>query len=284
MRKMMTRLAAATCLALWCLAIATLLTFPLSAQTPHSGQSLYGTWYVYPRGNPNTDPLRHQFRHNASTGKDEMIVTRLCPGDYRAVIARVVVPVEISTTSIKIPKSESDTEKVDLNSVCQVGVVAGTMSYTMADTGDQVSITYPGGTPDTFQLVRQDAASEAILPASLYGTWSFPLMMDNGAAVQIKLVFYNSGDSDRGMVRQIATCSKANTKLLSQVDSPIRIVKDQISILKTASHEQQDGPFSCKATITAGTLRFSVSSNGATMSLTKGGERPLVLTRDTSRD
>jgi hypothetical protein len=56
---------------------------PVVAQTATPAQQLYGTWYSFPPGNPNTDSVRHEFRHNASTGNDEMIVTRLC----RATIA-----------------------------------------------------------------------------------------------------------------------------------------------------------------------------------------------------
>lgn len=266
----------------WCLASATVLALPAAAQTASFAQPLYGTWYTYPLGNPNTDPIRHEFRHNSTTGKDEMIVTRLCPGDYRAVIARVISPIEVSENTIRVLKSVSDAEKGEVNSVCQVSIEAGVMGYTVSDNGDRISITNPGGTPDMIELARQDAASEAVLPAPLYGTWSFPLQADHGATVEIKLVFYNRGDSDRGMVRQITTCSKDNTTLVSQVDSPVRVTKNQLTILETASHEQQDGPFTCKATITAGTLRFVVSPNGATLSLTKAGGQPLILTRDPS--
>src|ERR1700756_3383522 len=49
---------------------------------------LYGTWYSYPLGNPDTDPIRHEFRHNQATNKDEVVVMRICQGSYRAVIAK----------------------------------------------------------------------------------------------------------------------------------------------------------------------------------------------------
>lgn len=274
--------AAKTWLLVCCLASGIMQARPAQAQAAVPGQSLYGTWYTYPLGNPNTDSVRHEFRHNASTGKDEMIVSRICQGDYRAVIARAVSPIEVTENTIRVAKTVSASERGELNSVCQVSIEAGVLTYSVSSDGNRISITNPGGTPDMFDLARQDASSESALVPSLYGTWSFPSMADHGATVQVKLVFYNTGDSDRGKVRQITSCSRTTTTVMSQVDSAIRVSKDAITILETVSHEQQDGPFSCKATITAGTLHFAISANGATMTLTKSGDKPLVLTRDPS--
>ena len=251
-----------------------------TSQTATFAQPLYGTWYTFPLGNPDTDSVRHEFRHNATTGKDEIVVTRLCPGDYRAVIARVVSPIEVSESAIKVLRRGTDTEKGELNSVCQISLEAGTWNYTISGDGERLSIADPGGVPDLLELARQDAVSEAALPATLYGTWVFPVHQENGAKVQIKLIFFSKGDSERGKVRQIATCSKANNTLLSQVDSPISVTKDQLTILESSSHEQRDGPFICRATITAGMLHYVVSPNGATMTLLKTGGQPLVLTRE----
>jgi hypothetical protein len=161
-------------------------------------------------------------------------------------------------------------------------VEAGELHYVVLQDEDHIRITNPGGSPDQFELARQDATSEAALAPSIFGTWLFPLQQQNGASVEIKLVFYNSGDSDRGKIRQISTCSQANNTLRSQVDSVVKIEKDQITILDSAAHDQRDGPFSCKATIAPGTLRYSVSADGSTMKLYKPGEPPITLTRDRS--
>jgi hypothetical protein len=131
-------------------------------------------------------------------------------------------------------------------------------------------------------LARQDATSQATLAPSIYGSWLLPLQEDHGAKVQITLVFYNSGDSDRGKIRQISSCSRAQIQLTSQVDSAVKVGKDEITILSLAEHEQRNGPFTCKATITPGTLHYTISSNGATMTLSRAGERPIRLTRDLS--
>jgi len=252
------------------------------AQNAAAAQSLYGMWYSYPVGNPETDPIRHEFRHNATTGNDEIIVTRLCPGDYRAVIARAVTPIEISGNTIRVLKSASDAEAGELNSVCKASVEAGVLNFTLSQDGDRLTITKPGGNSDVLDLARQDAAGEAVLPPTFFGTWLMPLQFDGETKLQIQLVFYNSADSNRGKVRQINTCSKANDSLVSQVDSTISFSEDQITILQTASHDAKIGEFLCRATITAGTLHYTISANGATLTLSKPGASPMTLHRDTS--
>jgi hypothetical protein len=255
-------------------------TSPIFAQNATFAQPLYGMWYTYPLGNPNTDPLRHEFRHNSKTGQDEMIVTRLCPGDYRAVIARVVSPVEVSQSSIHVLKSVSDTEKGENNSLCQVSIAAGVLGYTVSEDSARLTLTNPGRIPDMLELARQDAASEAVLPSNLYGTWLFPVQDVAAGKIQMRLVFYNSADGDRGRVRQISVCSRGNSSLVAQVDSDITIAKDLITIPEAVTREEEDGPFSCTATIAAGKLRYAVSPNGATLTLTKPGGRPMTLTRE----
>jgi hypothetical protein len=252
-----------------------------TAQNAGFAQALYGMWYTYPLGNPNTDNMRHEFRHNPATGKDEMIVTRLCPEDYRAVIARAVAPIEISDNKIHVLKKSSDSEKMTGNAVCQVSIEAGVIGYTISNEKDRITLTNPGGNPDLLQLARQDAASESVLPASLYGSWLMPVQpVSGGASVQIRLVFYNSADNGRGKVREISACSKDNNSLVAQVDSDITVAQDRLTILKSVSQEEESGPFTCTASITAGTLRFVVSPSGTTMTLAKPGGAPITLTRD----
>jgi len=262
-----------------CLMSGVVLASAAGAQTHSPAQQFYGMWYTYPLGNPATDPIRHEFRHNAATGKDEMIVTRLCNGDYRSVIARVVSPIEISENTIRVLKSASDTEPGVGTAECRVSIKAGQMSYTLSADGNRITLTNPGGHPDLLELARQDETSEATLPPSLYGSWLLPAHLENNATIQVRLVFYNSPDSGRGTVRQIATCSKDNRSLLSRVDSAIKITPDEITFLDSASHVERDGPFTCTASIRPETLHYAVSANGETMTLSKAGQKPIILTR-----
>ena len=252
------------------------------AQNAATAQLLYGMWYSYPVGNPETDPIRHEFRHNAATGHDEIIVTRICSGDYRAVIARAVSPVEISGSTIRVLKSATDSEAGELNSVCRASVEAGVLNFTLSEDGDRLTITRPGANSDVIDLARQDTAGEAVIPPTFFGMWLMPVQYDGKTKLQIQLVFYKSADSNRGKVHQINTCSKGNDNLVSQVDSNISFTENEITILDTASHDAKNGDFLCRASITAGTLQYSLSANGSTMTLSKAGASPMTLTRDNS--
>jgi len=269
--------------------IALLLALPTFASNLFAGaetqagsfaQPLYGMWYTSPRGNPDTDPIRHTFRHNSNTDRDEIIVTRLCPGDYRAVIARATSPIEVSANAIRILRTATDSEKGEGNTLCEATVEAGLLNYAISQDGDRLTVTNPSSASEPTVWVRQDAAREAVLPPGLFGTWLLPEQGEGSAIIQIRLIFYSSADGTRGTVRQIATCSKGNDSLLSQAESPITLSKDEIKILQAASHEAQSGPFTCKATITPGTLHYSVSPNGATMTLRNAGGQVLTLTRE----
>lgn len=252
-----------------------------SEQTTNAlSQLLYGTWYTYPPGNPDTDAIRHEFRHNPSDHKDELIVTHMCPGDYRGVIARVVSPVEISPSTIRVLKSSSDVEHGELNSECRVNIESGLWSYVLSEDNSRLTITNPGGSPDIMELARQDANVTTALPSNVYGTWLLPPQDDGNTKVQIKLVFYGSADPTKGKVRQIATCIKGNDTLVSQADSDIRVSPDHIKILGAASHVQRDGPFTCKVTITPGDLRYVISPTGTTMKLSGAAGPSLTLTRE----
>jgi hypothetical protein len=249
------------------------------AQTASFAQQLYGTWYTYPPPKQTKDSVRHEFRHNSETGKDEIIVSHICEGDELAVIARAAAPIEVSQNTIKILQSVSRSEKEADGTVCQASVESGVWGYVLSS-GDRMSITNPAGTPNSFQLARQDLAPEAVLAPSVYGTWLLPLHEERGATVQIKLIFYESADSGRGKIRQISTCSKENDSVVSQADSTFKISKDEISILEAATRLQRNGPISCLATIVPGTLRYVISPEGGTMILSKPGAAPLTLTRE----
>lgn len=252
-----------------------------AAQSSNYSQQFYGTWYTYPVGNPNTDPLRHEFRHNATTGKDELVLTRICPGTYRSVNAKAVSPIQISEDTIQVLKSASDTREGEGKSVCRANIEAGTWGYSFSDDGTRMTITNPGGNPDILLLARQDAATESMLQNRIYGTWVLPPQDGKNSRLETRFVFYRGPDSNQGSVRQIVSCSEGTDSLLSQVDSTINVDKDQITILESASHQEGDGPFLCTAAITAATLHYSISPDGTILTLSsKPGQKPMVLTRE----
>ena len=250
------------------------------AQTTNFPQQFYGTWYTYPLGNPRTDPIRHEFRHNATTGKDEMVVSRFCPGDYRTVTARAVAPIQISETTIQVLKSASDTQEGEGHSLCRASIDAGVLNYSFSDDGNRITITNPGGNPDILELARQDPETESMLQSRIYGTWRLPSQEGQNIRVETRLVLYRGAEGGKGGVRQIVSCWKGDESLLSEVDSGMSLAKDQITILESASHDERDGPFVCTATITAATLHYVISPDGSIMTLTVPGQKPLVLTRE----
>lgn len=250
------------------------------AQTVSVAQRLYGTWYTFPLGNPATDSIRHEFRNNSETGTDEMIVSHICQGDYLAVITKIAVPIEVSEKTIRILKAASRSQKQPDGSECQASVEAGVWDYVISPKGDRISITDPGGNPVRFQLARQDVVTEEVPPPSLYGSWLLPTHVEHGNMVGVKLIFYESADPDQGNIREISTCSQANESLVSQANSKFKITNDQIEILQAASHLERNGPISCEATISPGSLHYVVSPDGGTMTLSKPGGPPLILTRE----
>ncbi len=267
-------------LVVWALASSWLLTASASAQTASFASQFYGIWYPYPLGNPNTSSIRYEFHHNAATGKDEMTVARTCPGEYRTTTAKVISPVEISETTIHVMKGGSDAQTGEGNSVCRVSVGADMMNYTVSENGARITITDPGGNPDILDLARQDVVSGAVLPPNLYGSWLLPAFDEKDTRIQIRLVFYNNVDSNKSYVRQVISCSKGNNSLIAEADSATTVSNDEITIMDSASHEERDGSFTCKATLAAGTMHYVLSPNGAIMTLTKPGDKPLILTRE----
>ena len=250
------------------------------AQNTDFAQPFYGTWYTYPLGNPKTDPIRHEFRHNATTGKDEIIVTRRCQGDYRLVTATAVAPIEISESTIQVLKSATDTQEAEGHSLCRASIEAGTWSYSISEDGSRITITNPGGNPDILDLARQDPATESVLKSRVYGTWLLSAQGGKDSRVDTRFVFFGTADRDKSNLRQIVSCWQGRNSLLSQVDSEITIVNDQITVLESASHDERLGSFTCTATINAATLHFEISPDGSVMTLSKPGQKPLVLTRE----
>jgi hypothetical protein len=267
-------------LVVWALAAGWVITAPASAQTDSFASQFYGVWYPFPLGNPTTGSIRYEFHHNAATGKDEMTVARTCPGEYRSPIAKVVVPIEIAEDNIRVLKGGSDAQAGEGNFVCRVSVVASVMSYTVSDNGTRVTITNPGGNPDILDLARQDVVSASLLPANFYGSWLLPPFDQKDARIEIRFVFYNSADSNKSNIRQVMSCSKGNRSLIAEAESAITVGKDEITILDSDSHEEREGSIVCKATLSAATLHYVLSPNGEIMTLSKPGDKPLVLTRE----
>ncbi len=267
-------------LVVWALVPGWVTTAPASAQTASFASQFYGVWCPYPLGNPSTGSVRYEFHHNAATAKDEMTVARTCPGEYRSPVARVVVPVEIAEDNIRVLKGGSDAQAGEGDSVCRVSVEAAVMSYTVSESGTRITITNPGGNPDILELARQDAVHGSLLPTNFYGSWLLPSFDQKDARIQIRFVFYNNADSNNTNIRQVMSCSKGNSSLIAEVESAITVAKDEITILDSASHEERDGAFICKATLSAATLHYVLSPNGEIMTLSKSGDKPLVLTRE----
>jgi len=263
--------------------LASIVPVAILAQEATFSQKLYGSWYTYPAGNPNTDPVRHEFRHNSATGNDELVVSRACPDDYRAVTATAVAPIQVSEDTIRVLKSASAVQPLQGTSVCQASVQAGTLSYSFSEDGNRLTITNPGGNPDILELARQDVASKADSPQDLYGTWVLPPLNTKEMQVQTRFVFYSTAERHEKL-RQIAVCSKGNDSVVSQVDSEISIGKDQITILETASHDQLYGSFACTSSIAAGTWRYSMGPGGVTMTVSIDGSKPIKLTREAAAD
>ena len=274
----------------WCLLVGWVLISALAvvaaaqdtspSPAPPPAQQFYGVWYSFPLGNPKTDPVRHEFRHNGTTGSDEMVVSRLCPGDYRSVTAKAVTPIEITEDTVRVLKSVSDTREGEGRSLCLASIEAGVWSYSVSDDSGRITMTNPGGNPDLLVLARQGTDTDPMLLSRLYGRWRLNLDEGKNASVAIRWVFFNSADGKHSNVRQIMSCSRDNESLLSQVDSAITITKDEITILDSDTHEERDGTLVCRATISPGTLHYAISLDGATMTLSKAGQKPLVLTRE----
>jgi hypothetical protein len=255
-----------------------LLSISSWAQTA-TAPKIYGTWHTYPLGNPSTDPVRHEFRHNSATNSDEMIVTRACAAENRVVVAKAVSPIEITQDTIKVLKTVSDTEPIQGTSSCQADIHAGTLGYSFSDDGEHLILTDPGGNPDILELTPDTNTGEEQVPQRLYGTWLLPPVNGKEMRVQVRWVFYTTAEhQDR--VRQIAVCSKGNDSLVTQVDSDINVAGDKIRILQSGSRQQQAGDFICKASLVATTWRYSISSTGLFLTLYTEGAKPLTLTRE----
>jgi hypothetical protein len=273
------RLAAAASCVLVCSGISHAQAAQAAKPQESPAQYLYGTWYSYPPGNPETDPIRHEFRHNRTTDKDEIVVMRLCPGDYRAAIAKATSPVEITSSTIRVLKHAASSEKGEMGSECKSNIEPGLWSYTISDEHDRLTITNPGGTPDLIELARQDTGV-AQLPSTLYGTWLFPSKNEGDVSKEVRLLFYNDAESVEGKVREIAICRKGNSALTSQVDAKIRVSADVITILNSTSHTEKKGPFTCEVTITSGAIHYSVSPSGSNLKLRSETGASMMLTRD----
>jgi len=256
------------------------LLLPLAAfgQTATASQKLYGTWYPYHLGNPYTDGLRYEFRNNAATASDEMTVSRACPGDGRAVIAKVSSPVEITEDAIHVLKAASDTEPAQGNNVCQISVQIATLSYSLSEDGTRITITNPGGSPDIIELTRENPDSGPTSSQPLYGTWMSPTLNTKEIQVQTRFVFYSTVEH-QDKLRQISICTKGTDTVVSNVDANVTIDKDRITILQTVSHQQPARTFICTSSLAAGTWRYTLAPGAVAMNVSIDGSKPIKLTR-----
>lgn len=256
-----------------------LLAITVPAQEASFSQKLYGNWHTYPLGNPFTDPVRHEFRHSNGTAGDEMVVSRTCAEGTHITVAKAVSPVEIKADTIRVLKSASDSEPLQGTAVCQISITPTTLGYSFSEDGEHLILTDPGGNPDYLELDRDTNTDDASVPQRLYGTWLLPPIEGKEMRVQVRWVFYTTAErQDR--VRQIAICSQGNESLVSHVDSDISVSKDLIKIMQSASNQQQEGSFICKASILATTWRYAMSPSGVTLTLYAEGAKPLILTRE----
>jgi len=261
------------CLLLFLFSLA---AWPQGAAAP---QKLYGNWYTYPLGNPNTDPVRREFRHNIASGNDELVVTRSCTDQSRVVTAKAVSPIEISAETIRILKSASDTEPLQGTAVCEASITAGVLGYSFSEDGQHVILTDPGGNPDYLELARVTKESETAAPHRLYGTWLLPPVDGKEMRVQIRWVFYATAER-QDKVRQIAVCTKGNDSLVSHVDSEIGLSPDEIKVMQSASNAAREGSFICQASLIAGSWRYTLSPSGLKLTLYPAGAKPMTLTRE----
>jgi len=254
-----------------------LLATPGWPQEVTFSQKLYGTWYTYPLGNPKTDTVRHEFRHDTSTNRDEIVVTRHCPVESRVVVAKAVAPIEVSEDTIRILKSASDSQPTQGTSVCEAEINAGVFNYSFDD--DHLILTNPGGNPDYLELAPEEKLTESPVPQRLYGTWLMPAIEGKTMRMQVRWVFYPTTErQDR--LRQIAVCTQGNDSLVSHVDADVDINQQYIKVLQSASHQQQQGSFVCRASILAETWRYTLAPTGVTLTLFANGAKPITLTRE----
>ena len=263
---------------LFLIGLALLLSLPGQCQEPTYSQKLYGNWYTYPLGNPNTDSVRHQFRHDPANDRDEIVVTRQCLAESRVVTAKAVSPIEVSEDQIRILKSAYDVQPTQGTSTCEAAINAAVFSYSFSEDGHLV-LTNPGGNPDYLELAREAEGTAAAVPQRLYGTWLLPPFEGKAMQVQVRWVFYTTAErQDR--LRQITVCHKGNDSLVSHVDSDISISGESIKILQSASHQEVAGAFSCEASVTATTWRYTLAPGGMTVTMSAGGTKPITLTRE----
>jgi hypothetical protein len=247
---------------------------------PTTAQGIYGKWYTYPSGNPNTDSIRHEFRHDDGTGTDEMIVTRVCPVQARVVTAKVASPIEVSEDQIRVLKNAFDSQPMEGTAVCEISISAGTFEYSFSEDGQHLILTNPGGNPDYLELARDTNPSETPAPQRLYGTWVLPPLNGKDTRVQVRWVLYKTAER-QDKVRQIAVCTRGTDSVVSDVDASITVTKDRITFTESASHDERQGDVTCTASLGAGTWRYTLAPNGLTLTLSgPAGAKPITLTRE----
>ena len=207
-----------------------------------------------------------------------MVVTRTCATGTHIAVAKAVSPVEITEDTVRVLKSASGSEPIEDAAVCEISITAAMLSYSFSEDGEHLILTDPGGNPDYLELARDTKADD---------TWLYPSALTaHGCCHRLrarKCEYKSAGCSKDGQrqdrVRQIAVCSR-DQSLVSHVDSDISVNKDLIKVTQSASNQQQEGSFICKASILATTWRYAISPSGLNLTLYAEGAKPLILTRE----
>lgn len=68
------------------------------------------------------------------------------------------------------------------------------------------------------------------------------------------------------------------------MEANIRVSADVITILNSASNSQKNGPFTCEATITSGSIHYVVSPSGTNLKIRGETGPSMTLTRQSGAD
>lgn len=169
--------------------------------------------------------------------------------------------------------------------VCALACAAAAagVTQTQANPPDSASKAQPDTKDDsTSKQTPKDspANDDAHRPPPISGTWILPEQRDRGVTFQTKLSFFRSQQDNVYTVHESILCSRGNQSLASQAEAPIKATKHEITILEAASHEAEDGDITCKASISPGTLHYSISADGQKLTLGVAGQSPMELKRE----
>jgi hypothetical protein len=172
--------------------------------------------------------------------------------------------------------------------LCSFAGVAQTQNAQAPDSGpksdssSKAQKNSPTGEGDSKNATSKDATADedARRAPPISGTWILPDQHDRGVTFQTKLSFFRGHEDNFYVVHEAVECSRGNQSLTSQAEAPIKATKHEITILEGATHEAKDGEITCRASISPGTLHYTISADGQTLMLNVPGEAPMALKRD----